>query len=156
VSVQVIRIGDALPESFAALADTARAEGYNFLDRLRVRWRDGAYLNDRVASVFAVFTEDRFMAIGAQTANDYAPSPAHRRMRHFYVHPEHRRSGIGRALAGALIQDAFQLAPILRLRATHDLSRAFWNDMGFAGADAPDCSHVLRRDDVSASVGSVA
>ena len=142
---QVVRIGDALPESFPALNARAKAEGYDFLDRLAARWCEGAYLDDHDASVFACFAEDRVIAIGAQTADEYAPSPAHRRIRHFYVHTDHRRSGIGRTLAGALIQEAFQLAPILRLRATHDLSRAFWDAVGLERVDLPDCSHVIKR-----------
>lgn len=142
---QVVRLGAELPPSFAALQARAKAEGYDFLDRLAKNWRDGAYLGDADASVFGIFGLGDLVAIGAQTADEYDPSPDHRRLRHFYVHPEARRNGIGRALAGALIKEAFQLAPYLHLRATHDLSRAFWDAMGFERVDRPDRSHRLVR-----------
>lgn len=142
---QVVRLAAALPESFAKLNAAARAEGYDFLDRLAKNWRDGAYLGDTDASVFGVFAEGDLIAIGAQTADEYDPAPDHRRLRHFYVHPDARRTGVGRTLAGALILEAFQHAPHLHLRATQDLSRAFWDAMGFERVDRPDRSHKLVR-----------
>ncbi len=142
---QVVRIAADLPDGFTDLAGAARAEGFNFLDRLEARWTNGAYDGDRNASVFAVFGEDRPIAIGAQTFDEYDPSPEHRRIRHFYVHPDFRRNGVGRTLAGALIREAFQLAPHLHLRATHDLSHAFWDAMGFERVDRPDRSHRISR-----------
>jgi GNAT superfamily N-acetyltransferase len=145
VTRQVVRIAADLPDGFRDLAGAARAEGYNFLDRLGSRWTNGAYDGDHDASVLAVFGEDRPLAIGAQTYDEYDPSPDHRRIRHFYVHPDARRSGVGRTLAGALIQDAFQLAPYLHLRATHALSTVFWDAMGFERVDRPDRSHRLVR-----------
>jgi GNAT superfamily N-acetyltransferase len=143
---QVVRCANALPESFAALNAVAKAEGYDFLDRLGARWRDGAYLGDGDACVLACFADDRVIAIGAQTVDEYDPHPDHRRIRHFYVHPDMRRGGVGRTLAGALIQQTFELAPRLHLRATHALSTAFWDAMGFARVDHPTRTHVLRRD----------
>ncbi|MDZ4777588.1 MAG: GNAT family N-acetyltransferase [Alphaproteobacteria bacterium] len=142
---QVVRLDHDLPESFAALDATARAEGYDFLARLARNWRDGAYLGDADASVFGVYGEGDLVAVGAQTADEYDPSPDHRRIRHFYVHPDTRRSGIGTTLAGTLIQEAFQLAPLLHLRATHVLSGAFWDSLGFERVDRPDRSHRLVR-----------
>lgn len=142
---QIVRIAADLPDGFTDLAGTARTEGYNFLDRLGARWKDSAYDRDRDAGVFAVFCKDRPIAIGAQTHDEYDPSPDHRRLRHFYVHPDSRRSGVGRTLAAALIQEAFQRAPLLHLRATHALSTAFWDAMGFERVDRPDRSHRLVR-----------
>jgi len=142
---QVVRIVADLPERFDDLAGSARAEGYTFLDRLSARWRYGAYANDRYASVFAIFGDATPIAIGAQTFDEYDPSPDHRRLRHFYVHPDARRAGIGRSLAGALIQEAFQIAPRLHLRATHAQSIAFWDAMGFKRVQRDDRSHILVR-----------
>lgn len=143
--MQVVRLG-ALPDSFHALREVAKIEGFDFLDRLDARWRDGAYLGDCDASAFGVFVADDLIAVGAQTADEYEPHPDRRRIRHFYVRPEMRRDGVGRALAGALIQQAFTLAPVIALRATHDLSRAFWDAMGFARVEHATRTHELVRD----------
>jgi len=142
---QVVRCADALPAGFDALRAEARAEGFAFLDRLDARWRDGAYLGDGEAALFCVFADGAPIAIGAQTADDYDPSPERRRIRHFYVRPDRRRGGVGRALAGALIHEALALAPAVALRATHDASRAFWDAMGFSRVAHPTRTHELRR-----------
>jgi GNAT superfamily N-acetyltransferase len=142
--IQVVRLAE-LDEKFEALRRVAKAEGFDFLDRLGARWRGGAYLEDPVACVLGIFDAGDLAAIGAQTFDEYEPHPDHRRIRHFYVHPDMRRAGAGRALAGALIQQAFALAPRLHLRATHDLSRSFWDAMGFARVDHPTRSHEMVR-----------
>jgi GNAT superfamily N-acetyltransferase len=66
-------------------------------------------------------------------------------MRHFYVRPDRRRGGIGRALAQQLIRDAHAIAPRLHLRATHAVSRLFWEAVGFAPVERRDRTHELIR-----------
>ena len=142
--LQVIRIYE-LPRGYEALRHAADAEGYRFVARLGQRWRRGSYDTDSLATICAAMVDDELAAIGAQTYDEYDPSPLHRRIRHFYVLPLHRRSGIGRALARRLIEDAFALAPRLHLRATHALSVAFWDAMNFQRSSRTDRSHEMVR-----------
>jgi GNAT superfamily N-acetyltransferase len=145
MSLEVVDLRDGLPPQFETLRARAEAEGYLFLNRLARRWTDGAYEGDTHASLRAVFDGDAIAAVGAQTADEYDPHPDHRRVRHFYVSPDYRRHGVGRRLAEALTSDAFELAPRLHLRATHALSTAFWDAMGFSRVDRPDRTHVKVR-----------
>lgn len=140
MSVSVARL-HVLPPDFGCLRDAAHAEGYQFLDRLAARWRNGAYDNDDQTSVLAVVSDKQTLAIGAQTYDEYDPDPEHRRIRHFYVLPDARRRGVGRLLANALTQSAFAVAPRLHLRATHALSMAFWDAMAFTRVARTDRSH---------------
>lgn len=136
----------ALPHDFGDLCATAEQEGYNFLRRLGERWDGKRYLRDDEATVWGAIGDGALIAIGAQTNDEYDPSPLHRRIRHFYVRPDQRRSGVGRALAHKLIEDAHALAPRLHLRATHSLSTAFWDAVGFARAQGrEDRTHELNR-----------
>lgn len=135
----------SLPAGFAALAVASQREGYDFLKRLAARWNDGAYDDDELASVWAAEEGGVLIAIGAQTYDEYDPCPLHRRLRHFYVRPDMRRSGVGRALAQQLILDAFELAPRLHVRATHEGSHAFWDAMGFVRVTREDRSHEMVR-----------
>jgi GNAT superfamily N-acetyltransferase len=144
MSFAVIRLA-AFPPAFEALRASAEAEGFGFLTRLAVKWRGDRYGDDRLATVRAAFDGDEIIAVGAQTCDEYDPSPDHRRIRHFYVHPGRRRVGCGRALAAALMDDAFALAPRLHLRATHEVSQAFWDAVGFRRAERPDRSHEMMR-----------
>jgi molybdopterin/thiamine biosynthesis adenylyltransferase len=132
-----------LPPDFATLRAEAEAEAFMFLSRLSERWRPGGYDADADASLHGVFDGDALAAIGAQTYDEYDPAPEHRRLRHVYVRPAYRRTGVGRALAQDLIQSAFALAPRLHLRATHDLSRAFWEAIGFVRVERSDRSHAV-------------
>lgn len=145
MSLEVVNLRDALPPQFEPLRARAEAEGYFFLNRLAQRWSDGAYEGDRNASLRAVLDSDAMVAVGAQTADEYDPHPDHRRVRHFYVSPAYRRHGVGRRLAEALTSDAFALAPRLHLRATHALSTAFWDAMGFERVNRPDRTHAKVR-----------
>lgn len=103
-------------------------------------------ISDELATVWGAVADGELVAIGAQTYDEYDPSPLHRRIRHFYVRPDRRRGGLGRVVARCLITDAHALAPLLHLRATHALSTAFWDRVGFAHVDGrEDRTHVLAR-----------
>lgn len=127
---QIVRCAE-LPAALGVLRAAARAEGFDFLERVFTRWRGDRYLNDEDACVLAAYVDGEPAAIGAQTLDEHDPHPDHRRLRHFYVLPTFRRAGVGRKLASALMQEALHLAPILHLRATHAVSTAFWDAMGF-------------------------
>lgn len=146
MSFELRRLG-ALPADFPALAETAKLEGYDFVNRLGARWDGARYMDDALATVWGAFAGDTLIAIGAQTYDEYDPSPLHRRIRHFYVHADHRRGGVGRALATKLIEDAHVVAPFLRLRATRVHSAAFWESFGFTRVDGRENrTHELNRD----------
>ena len=145
MSFALTRIG-ALPDDFAALREAAEREDFLFLGRLGERWDGVRYDADDLASVWGARVDGALAAIGAQTYDEYDPSPLHRRIRHFYVRPDRRRRGVGRALAQQLIKDAHAIAPRLHLRATHTVSRAFWEAVGFARVDREDRTHALVRE----------
>lgn len=134
-----------LPSGFARLQAAAEAEGFRFLERLRQNWREGGYSDDAAATLRVAHHGGALIAIGAQSRDEYEGSTLRRRMRHFYVHPAFRRQGAGRALARQLMGDAFALAPILCLRATHALSIAFWDAMGFARVIHESRTHEMKR-----------
>jgi GNAT superfamily N-acetyltransferase len=135
----------ALPGTFAALREAAERDAFNFLSRLEQRWDGARYEDDALATVWGAQAGGELIAMGAQTYDEYDPSPLHRRIRHFYVREDRRRRGVGRALAQRLIADAFALAPRLHLRATYPRSIAFWESVGFARVDRPGRTHELLR-----------
>jgi GNAT superfamily N-acetyltransferase len=134
-----------LPPAFAILREEAAAEGFAFLDRLSDHWRDASYKRDTGAALCAAHADGALVGIGAHTIDFYDPAPDHRRIRHFYVSPSARRRGVGQLLAGAIEADAFKRAARLHLRATHDVSMAFWDSLGFARVMRPDRTHEKVR-----------
>jgi len=136
-----------LPASFAALRDASERDEYNFVRRLEERWDGVRYEDDALATLWGAQANGELIAIGAQTYDEYDPSPLHRRIRHFYVREDWRRCGVGRAVAQRLIADAFALAPRVHLRATYARSIAFWDSVGFSRVDRLDRTHELLRPD---------
>jgi GNAT superfamily N-acetyltransferase len=145
MAVIITRVGAHLPLGFEVLREASVAEEFRFLNRLEEHWRDGRYDDDGLATVRIACCGDATLGVGAQTYDECDPAPDHRRMRHFYVSPSARRGGVGRQLAGALIEDAFACAGRLRLRATHEASMAFWDAMGFSRIEADRSTHEMRR-----------
>jgi len=145
MTVIITRVGAQLPVGFEDLRQASVAEDFEFLNRLEKKWRDGRYDDDRLATVRIAYSEGGTLGVGAQTHDEYDLAPDHRRMRHFYVSPSARRGGVGRRLAHALIEDAFACGARLRLRATHAVSTAFWDAMGFARIEADRSTHEMWR-----------
>ncbi|HEV2512325.1 GNAT family N-acetyltransferase [Bosea sp. (in: a-proteobacteria)] len=132
-SLQIVRLGEALPGDLPALQGEAAAEGYRFVEGILEEWDAGRYAGeDERNTLLAVYREGVLAAIGAVTPDPYDPAPDLLRIRHVYVRPENRREGVGRALAGALIQQGLALAPRLSLNAADAGASAFWEAMGFS------------------------
>jgi GNAT superfamily N-acetyltransferase len=146
-SLQIARLSEALPDDLPALQAEAAAEGYRFVEGILEEWDAGRYAGeDERSTLLAVYREGELAAIGAVTPDPYDPAPDLLRIRHVYVRPDARREGVGRALAGALIQQGLALAPRLSLNAADAGASAFWEAMGFR----PDRggtrrSHLLER-----------
>jgi len=139
--VQIVRVLDRLPAEFESLRRDAAGEGYGFLERLADEVARGDYAGDGDLPVLlAAFTEGDFAGIGGLTLDPYDAAPDLARLRHVYVRPSFRRSGVGRALATALVQQGLAIRARLSLRAADERAAAFWHEAGFA----PDLGGVTR------------
>lgn len=145
--LQIVRVGDALPDDLPALQDEAAAEGYRFVEGILEEWDAGRYAGeDERNSLLAVYREGVLAAIGAVTPDPYDHAPDLLRLRHVYVRPGNRREGVGRVLASALIQQGLALAPRLSLNAADAGASAFWEAMGFRpDAGGTRRTHLLMR-----------
>lgn len=143
--IQIARITDALPDDFDALRADAAHEGWRHMDRLAVDWASGADRYDKPGeALFAAFFEGELAGIGGVTREPSNPEGDALRARRLYVSPRFRKSGVGTALVGAIIQEAFQNAARLNVNAGRD-SPAFWDRLGFARVDADAFTHTLLR-----------
>ncbi|MGX1790685.1 N-acetyltransferase family protein [Bosea sp. NPDC055332] len=146
-NLQIVRVSEALPDDLPALQNEAAAEGYRFVEGVLEEWDAGRYaVEDERNTLLAVYRDGILAAIGALTPDPYDPASDLLRVRHVYVRLGNRREGVGRFLAGALIQQGLALAPRLSLNAADAGASAFWEAMGFR----PDTggtrrSHLLTR-----------
>ena len=146
--VQIVRVFDELPDGFEALQAEARAEGFGLVDNLAEEWRTGARRFDREGeALFAAFLVGELAAVGGVTLDEKDPDIGALRMRRLYVRPARRRSGVGRAIAGAMIQQGFAGARVLTVNAGTPDAPAFWEAMGFRPDRRNGRTHALHAFD---------
>jgi GNAT superfamily N-acetyltransferase len=144
--IQIVRVTDALPDGLDALRVASRAEGFRHIDRLAEDWASGACRFEQDGeALFAAFADGELAGIGGVTRDP--DDPAIMRARRVYVLPHFRGAGAGRALAGAIIEQAFAAAPRISVN-TGDRadSAAFWEHLGFARVEILGITHTLARE----------
>ncbi|WP_397421585.1 GNAT family N-acetyltransferase [Phenylobacterium sp.] len=136
--MQLVRIQDDLPADFTRLRAAADAEGFHALARLEAEWAE-----DREAFVclLAAMQGDRLAAIGGLTPEPEPQGKAAMRVRRLYVDPAARRSGVGRTLVNALLQEALDSVSLVTINARDTLAPAFWAALGFDRIDNRPWSH---------------
>lgn len=134
----------ALPADIARLLMLSRAEGFDFVDRLVTDWENGTNRFDRPGEILTECRKDGFLvAIGGLNIDPYLEDPSVGRLRHVYVDPAFRGSGVGRELVGRLMIFAKQRFDRVRIRTATQDGGAFYLAMGFAGTDEPDATHTI-------------
>lgn len=141
----VIAESRELPSDIGSLRQAADSEGFRLVARLVDEWEDGSNRFDRPGEVLVeARLESTLAAVGGLNQDPYLDDPRIARIRHVYVLPEHRGSGIGRLLVGELVDRARAGFDRVRLRAGPADASAFYEAIGFAPTrDEPDCTHDL-------------
>jgi GNAT superfamily N-acetyltransferase len=139
--IRLERVVNALPAGFDALRAEANAGGFGMLDTLAAEWSSGAMRFDRPGELLlAAYIDDALTGIGGLTQEPAIASAL--RVRRFYVALAHRRAGIGRALADALLLQA--PATTITCNAAPG-SESFWQALGFVTDKRDRRTHILRR-----------
>jgi len=139
--IRLEKVIDALPAGLEALRAEARGGGYKMLDTLAAEWESGATRFDRPGeALFAAYTDGVLSGIGGLTQEPTMAGAL--RMRRFYIALAHRRTGIGRALAEALLRQAGQHPVTCNAAAG---SERFWEALGFVPDRRDGRTHLLAR-----------
>ena len=143
--VVITRVVETLPDGFDVILEAAASEGVRNMAMLAAQWAGGEQRFDDPGALFAALVDGDLAGVGGVTVETGAGEPA-MRMRRLYVLPMFRRFGVGRRLAGAMIQQGFQTAPLLTVNAAaSEAAGPFWEALGFVRADAtPGATHALR------------
>lgn len=144
MSLQLVRVGETLPEAFPLLQSLAEAEGVRNMALLARQWAGSGNPFDDPGALFAAFVEGELAGVGGVTPQAELARPA-MRMRRLYVAPAFRRHGVGRMLATAMIQQGLQSASLLTCNARATAAAPpFWEAMGFEPAqDGLGFSHWM-------------
>jgi GNAT superfamily N-acetyltransferase len=145
MSLQIVRVSGELPEAFEQLRQEASAEGFDHIERLAAEWASRSQRFDGEGeALFAAFVDGELAGVGAVSREHLEPQLGAMRMRRCYVRAPFRRSGVGRSLAGAMIQQGFASASILTVNAGTPDAPAFWAAMGFLPDPRNGRTHAMR------------
>lgn len=139
---QIVRVIDELPEGFDTLLADARAEGVRNMSLLAEEWASATERFDGPGdALFAALVGGELAGVGGVTAEKAERAM---RMRRLYVRPGFRRSGVGRALAGTMMQQGLQTSSVLTVNArASEAAGPFWEKLGFRPVDASGYTHRL-------------
>lgn len=138
----VIQSVDQLPDGIGALLETSLSEGYDFVERLVQDWEDGSNRFDRPREVLMqVRVPSGLVAVGGLNVDPYLDDPSVGRIRHVYVLPSSRRSGVGSMLVEALLIHARGRFARVRLRVGTPRGGPFYEALGFDTTDETDATH---------------
>ena len=140
--LEITVIRDALPAGFEVLRHAADGEAFNMLAVLAREWASGENRFDRPGEALVAALDGSILAgIGGMNQDTVVTGAL--RMRRFYVYPPYRRSGVGRALAEALLDRPEVAGRMITLDAPLAEAARFWESLGFVRDPRDGHTHVL-------------
>ena len=124
------------PRSFPGvdvLVSQAEREGFRFLTRLRSEYASGANRFDQPGELLlGASCRNALSGVGGLNRDPYGGLPRAGRIRHVYVRPAERRSGVGSHLVRALVEHAVRQGfEEIVLRTDTSSAAAFYERLGF-------------------------
>ena len=144
--IAVERLLDLPLAELLPLCEASEREGFRFVRRLIDEWQSGArrYAGPGEQLFGARDGSGGLVGVCGLTRDPYSHDPVVGRLRHLYVLPTHRRTGVGAALVRVVVAAANPRFEILRLRAATAGAARLYESLGFtAPQGTPDCTHVM-------------
>lgn len=126
------------------LCAEARAEGYNFIERLASEWESGGNRFDAPGEILCGHVDRRLLvAVGGLNVDPFAGHAEVGRIRRVYVRAAWRGKGIGAALVTALTDEARKNFACVRLRAENPDAARLYERLGFVPVEDSSATHIL-------------
>ena len=123
-----------LPHGLELLIEESLAEGYSMLQRLKDNWETGVNTFSLPGEAyFEARRGETLVGVTGLNRDPYDASPSVGRLRHLYVLPGERRSGVGRLLVENSLTHARAHFSVVHLRTPHGDAKAsrFYEALGF-------------------------
>lgn len=133
------------PVQLANLILSAESEGYRFVTKLLADWRDWSNRFEAPGeAVLIAVLDDELVGVCGLNIDPYVSDAAVARLRHLYVLPKARRTGVGAALVARLIKQARTDFRVVRLRTYNPEAATFYVALGFEPVHGDGtCTHQL-------------
>jgi GNAT superfamily N-acetyltransferase len=126
-----------------ALSERAESEGYRFVKRAVREWQAGTNRFSRPGEgLYLAWAGDRVIGVCGVSVDPYLDDSTVARLRHVYVHPEHRRRRVAAALVARCLADASATFGRIRLRTSNPIADSFYRSIGFEAIDEQDATHA--------------
>lgn len=114
------------------LIETSLSEGFNFLLRLIDEWENGKNrFNKPNERLYQIEVGGEIVGIGGINNDPYSSSNKDGRIRHLYIHPNHRGKGFGKKIVRTIIADFGSNYEKFTLRTTTEAAAKFYEALGF-------------------------
>ena len=156
-SINVERITSLPADLESELLPAAEAEGFAPLSWLVEEWQAEKNRFDRQGEALHVARVGRrLLGVCGLNRDPYAGDDSTGRLRRLYIHPDHRRQGIGRRLVRQALHEAREHFDVVRLRTLDPRSAAFFETIGFNKLEGdPAATHRLFFDDRDQSMADI-
>ena len=142
------QVGPGVMPELEQLVDTAIAEGHTFVTKTEDEWVSGDNRFDKPGEGF-------FIARAAGTVvgtcglniDPFTKDRSIGRLRHLYVHPDHRGDGVGRRLVEACLDLAHDSFSRVRVRTFNPEAAAFYLSVGLVRLSEADATHGIALSD---------
>ena len=128
---QIVRLTH-LPADIATLAAVAAEEGHGHITRLEQEFDSGLNRFEHAGeALFGVFVSGQLVGVGGVTRDPYVSDTDAGRIRRVYIHPDHRRRGLARALMRHIEAAAATHFTTLNLFTASDEASEFYLRLGY-------------------------
>lgn len=127
------------------LLDNSISEGHKLIQKLLDEYTAGSNkFNKNGESLFVARIEDKVIGIGGLNIDPYLDLIHVGRVRHLYVLPKYRGSGVGKKLLRTIIEEAKKYFQTLTLYTDNPVADKLYRNSGFSISDKfYKASHVL-------------
>lgn len=138
--------GRSLPRGVNQLARFAASEKFGMVNRLISDFRDGSNTFSKDGESLWILAEDSHtIAVGGVNVDPYFDLPTVGRIRHLYVHPQYRRTGVGRKLLQSIEHSGMGHFEVFQLFTGDAVASRFYEALGYSRVEGQwKVSHAKR------------
>lgn len=131
--MKIDTVTDLTMDALAPLLAASVAEGYRFVQTLWDEYQTGkTRFGGPGETLLGAYDDSRLVAIGGIHVDPYLQQASIGRIRHVYVLPDLRRSGVGRRLVAGLLAHGRAQYEFVTLRTNTAHGDGFYSALGFS------------------------
>ena len=143
-NIKLIEFTDLNFTMIYSLANEARHNGYDFMQRTIDDWNSGVNKFDKPGEkLWGLVSDTELIGIGGLNSDLYTGDINAGRVRHLYIRQAYRRKGYATSLMNVIINNARPHFTTLRLFTDNPLAAKFYEKIGFQNINSYKASHGL-------------